>query len=115
MILPLLIAWLASRINRHQDHVIRYLREENRLLKVKIQGKRIPLTDTDRRRLAVLAHPIERKQLHDLSTIATPDTLRRWHRRLVDHAPRVTPPGKRCGRPRVDRESQIVSRALAKA
>ena len=102
MILPFLIAWLASRISRHQDHVIRYLREENRLLKGKIKGKRMQLTDTDRRRLAVLAHPIERKQLQDLSTIATPDTLRRWHRRLVEQAPSVTPPGKGCGRPRVD-------------
>jgi hypothetical protein len=32
MILPLLIAMMASRINRHQDHVIRYVREENRIL-----------------------------------------------------------------------------------
>ena len=101
MILPFLIAWLASRISRHQDHVLRYLRGENRLLKVKITGKRMQLTDTDRRRLAVLAHPLQRTQLQALSTIATPDTLRRWHRRLVDHAPSLTP-GKRCGRPRVD-------------
>jgi hypothetical protein len=58
MILPFLIAWLASRINRHQDRVIRYLHEENRILKARIKGKRMQLTDTDRRRLAVLAHPI---------------------------------------------------------
>jgi hypothetical protein len=102
MMLPFLIAWLVSRINRYQDRVIRYLREENRLLKARIKGKRMQLTDTDRRRLAVLAHPIERKQLQGLSTIATPDILRRWHRRLVEQAPSVTPPGKRFGRPRVN-------------
>jgi hypothetical protein len=35
MILQLLIACLAARINRHQDHVMTYLREENRTLKAK--------------------------------------------------------------------------------
>ncbi len=60
MILPILIAIFACRINRHQDHVIRYLREENRILKAKGKGKRIHLTDTERRRLAVFAHPIDR-------------------------------------------------------
>ena len=78
MMLQLLIVWLACRIHRHQDHVIRYLSEENRLLKAKLKGKRIQLTDTERRRLAILAHPIERKQLNDLSSIATPDALQRW-------------------------------------
>lgn len=59
MILPLLIAWLASRINRHQDHLIWCLLEENRILKTKLKGKRISLTDTERRRLAILAQPTQ--------------------------------------------------------
>ena len=74
---------MASRINRHQEHVIQYLREENRLLRAKLTGKRIPLTDTERRRLAILAHPLKRKQLNNLSTIATPGTLRCWYGRLL--------------------------------
>lgn len=69
MILPCLIAWFATNINRPQDHIIAYLREENRILKAKLKGKRIHLTDTERRRLAVLAHPIERKHLKDLSYV----------------------------------------------
>ena len=83
MILQLLIAWLATRIHHHQDQVIHYLREENRILKATCKGKRMPLTDTERRRLAVLAHPIERKQPPALLTVATPDTLRRWYCRLI--------------------------------
>jgi hypothetical protein len=71
MILQLLVAWLAVRISRHQDHVIAYLFEENRILKAKLKGKRLQLTDTERRRLAELAHPIDRKRLKDVSTIAT--------------------------------------------
>jgi hypothetical protein len=55
-----LIDWLAVRINRYQD-VMTYLREENRILNAKLKGGRLQLTDTERRRLAVLAHSIDRK------------------------------------------------------
>jgi hypothetical protein len=78
-----------------------YLLEDNRILKAKLKGKRIELTDSERRRLAVLAHPIDRKQLKDISTIATPDTLLRWYRRLVVQPPNRKPLGKSLGRPRV--------------
>jgi hypothetical protein len=91
MILQRLIAWLSTRISRHQDHVTSYRLEENRILKAKLKGKRIELTDSERRRLAVLAHPIDRKQLKDISTIATPDTLLRWYRRLVVQPPNRKP------------------------
>jgi hypothetical protein len=111
MILQLLIAWLAARINRHQDHVITYLREESRILKAKLKDRRIQLTDTERRRLAVLAHHIDRKHLKDVSTIVTPDTLHRWYRRLVVQTPSRKPLGQSLGRPRVAMEiEQLVVR-----
>jgi hypothetical protein len=102
---------LATWIGRHQDHVIRYLHEENRILKAKLQGKRIQLTDTERRRLAVLAHPIDRKDLKELSIIATLDTLERWYRRFVVETPSCKPPGKSMGRAPVAAEiEQLVVR-----
>jgi putative transposase len=111
MILQLLMAWLAVRISRHQDHVIAYLLEENRILKAKLKGEQIQLTDAERRRLAVLAHPIDRKRLKDVSTIVTPDTLQRWYRRLVVQTPSRKPLGKSLGRPRVAMEiEQLVVR-----
>ena len=42
--------------------------------------------------------------LKDLSTLATPDTLRRWYGRLVDQAPSQARQGKSLGRPRVRAE-----------
>jgi putative transposase len=104
MILPLLIAWLTARINRHQDHVMTYLREENRILKAKLKGRWIQFTDTERRRLAVLAHPIDRKHLKDVSTIAPPDTLQRWYRRLGVQGPSRQSQSRPLGRPRVATE-----------
>jgi hypothetical protein len=83
MILQVIIALVAGWINRHQQHLITYLKEENRVLKAKLPGSRLRLTDTERRRLARLAHPLSRKQLKDTATIATPDTLMRWYKRLI--------------------------------
>ena len=35
------------------------------------------------RRLAVRAHRVGRAALREIATIATPDTLLRWHRQLI--------------------------------
>jgi putative transposase len=111
MIVQLLVARFATRIHRLQDQVIAYLLEENRILKAKLAGQRLTLTDTERRRLAVLAHAIDRKRLKDIATIATPDTLQRWYRRLVVREDDRPTPGKQPGRPRVAPEiEQLVVR-----
>src|SRR6059058_6144671 len=70
MILHVLIAMVAGWINRHQQQVIGYLREENHVLKAQLGGRRLRLTDTERRRLAALAHPLGRKRLKEVATLA---------------------------------------------
>lgn len=77
-----LITMVAGWIQRDQQQVITYLLAENRVLKAQLGG-RLHLTDTDRRRLAALAHPLGRKRLQEVATIATPDTLLRWDKRLI--------------------------------
>ena len=72
MILQVLIAMIASWINRHQQHVITYLKAENQVLKAKLPQQRLRLTDTERRRLAALAHPLGRKQLKDTAIYRHP-------------------------------------------
>ena len=104
MILQVIIAMVAGWINRHQQHVITYFKEENRVLQSKLPGSRLHLTDTERRRLAKLARPLSRRQLKDTATIATPDTLMRWYNQLMagkfDGSKKRNGPG----RPRVDAE-----------
>ena len=100
MILHMFIAMVAGWLQRHQQQAIAYLLAENRVLKAQLGGRRLRLTDTDRRRLAALAHPLGRKRLPELATIATPDTLLRWYKRLIarkfdgskHRAPRGRPP-----------------------
>ena len=63
--------------------VIEFLRAENRLLKERLRGRRIRFTDAERALLARKTKAVGRKALLELDTVVSPDTLMRWHRRLV--------------------------------
>ena len=76
----LLLAVLAGWLNRQDRDVLRYLVEENRVLRRQLRGRRLSLTDNDRRRLAVRAYRLGRRRLREIATIVTLDTLLRWHR-----------------------------------
>ncbi len=65
----------AGWINRHQQDVIEYLEEKNRALREQLGGRRLRLTDQQRRRLAVKAKKVGRKGLFQIETLLTPDTL----------------------------------------
>ena len=54
-ILHFLAVVLAGWVNRQQQAVIDYLIEENRVFKQPVQGRRLQLSDNDRRRLAAKA------------------------------------------------------------
>ena len=74
---------MASWITKEQAEAISYLKEENRVLREHIAGKRLRFTDSERRRLAVKAKALGRSRLREICPIVTPDTLLRWHRQLV--------------------------------
>ena len=80
--LSFLLICVAGWMNRHQQGVIEYLREEIHVLKEQL-GKRPRFNDDQRRRLAVKGKNIGRKGLLRFATIVTPDTLLAWHRRLI--------------------------------
>jgi hypothetical protein len=48
----------AGWVNRGQQDFIAYLQEENRVLREQLGGKRLPFTDSQRRRLAAKAKAI---------------------------------------------------------
>src|SRR5882724_1032093 len=111
MILEVLITMVAGWVQRHQQQVITYLQEENRLLKAQLGGRRLRLTDTERRRRAALAHPLGRARLKAVATLATPDTLLRWYTRLTAQKFDGSTPRRQLGRPRVAEEiEQLVVR-----
>jgi putative transposase len=104
VILHVLIVMIAGWMQRHQQQVITYLIEENRVLKAHVGGRRLHLTDTERRRLAALAYSLGRQRLKEITTLATPDTLLRWYRRLIAQKFDGSQHRRQLGRPRVAKE-----------
>ena len=85
--MTMLLAMLAGWINREQQQIIEYLKAENSILKdelLKATGKkRILLNDRQRRRLAILGKNLGRKLLGEICCAFSPNTLLKWHRKLV--------------------------------
>jgi len=79
MVLMVLTSWL----DRREREAVAYLIEENRFLRRQLGTRRLRFTDDDRRRLAARAYRVGRAALREIATIATPDTLLRWHRRMI--------------------------------
>jgi putative transposase len=102
-----MVAVLFGWLEREQREVIAFLREENRVLKAQLHGRRMRLSDDERRRLAVIGRRLGRRILAQIATIVTPDTILRWHRELI--ARKWTYATSRPGRPGV----QVEIRRLA--
>src|ERR1700720_2464832 len=74
---------IAGWMNQRQLQIIDYLREENRVLREQLSGRRVRLNDNQRRRLAARAKGLGPRVLAEIATIVTPETLWAWHRRLI--------------------------------
>lgn len=108
-----LVTAIAGWANQQQQDSIEYLREENRVLREQLKGKRIRFNDDQRRRLAEKAKSLGRSVLQNVATIVTPETLLAWHRRLIakkyDGSARRGP-----GRPRVMAEIRALTVQMAR-
>src|SRR5262249_26037523 len=102
-----LLISVSGWMNHRQLLGIEYLREENRVLREQLGGQRVRLNDNQRRRLAVKAKALGRKALAEVASIATPDRLFAWHRKLIaqkcDGTARRSP-----GRPRTADEIEAL-------
>ena len=100
----LLLSCLAGWLNREQQKVLDYLSEENRVLRELLGKRQFRLTDDQRRRLGAKGMRLDRKLLRDVASIVTPDTILRWHRRLIaqkwTYAPKIR------GRPGLAEETE---------
>ena len=81
--LQFLVLTFAGWVNRHQDDLIAYLREENRVLREHLGPRPLRRTDAQRRRRAVRGQQLGRRVVMQVAGIVTPDTILRWYRRLI--------------------------------
>src|SRR4030095_4764148 len=109
-VLSFLLMMMSGWVHRHQLIVIEFLQAENRLPKDRLGGRRIRFTYAERALLARKARVVGRKALLKLDTIVSPDTLLRWHRRLVAQKWNFVH-RRRPGRPTIMREiSELIVR-----
>ena len=108
----LLSVIVAGILNDQQQRAIDYLKEENRILREQLGNKPIRLTNDQRRRLAMLGKALGRKVLAEVCSIVTPDTIMRWHRKLIarKYDGRKS---RKPGRPRVMQETRNLVVRLA--
>src|SRR5215204_4073978 len=83
----MLLLTVTSWLDQREREVLAYLIEENRVLRRQLGGRRLRLSDDDRRTLAARAYRLGRQALREVATIVTPDTLLRWHRQT--HRPEM--------------------------
>jgi|SRR6516164_8039276 len=65
-----------AEVSRRRQGTIRALREQ-------LRGRRVQLTDDQRRRLAAKGQRLGRRILQQVATSVTPETILRWYRRLI--------------------------------
>ena len=78
-----LVFLVAGWINQRQQLAIAYLQAENPVLRRRLGTGRLLFTDAERKLLAEKGEALGRAALSELATLATPDTILRWYRRLI--------------------------------
>ena len=87
-----------------------YLATENRIIKAQLKG-RLKLSDAERGVLGEIGHRLGRRVLADVATIARPETILGWYRKLVARKFDGSRARRGPGRPRIKREvEQLIIR-----
>jgi putative transposase len=98
-----ILAYVTGTVDQELLARNEYLAAENRILKVQLTG-RLKLSGADRKTLGEIGHRLGRKALADVATIARPDTILGWYRKLVARKFDGSKARRSPGRPRISRE-----------
>src|SRR3984893_11508909 len=105
-----ILAYVTGTVDQELLARNEYLATENRILKVQLNG-RLKLSDTERGVLGEIGHRLGRKGLPAVATIARPDTILGWYRKLVARKFDGSKARRGPGRPRIKREvEQLIIR-----
>src|SRR5262245_3237467 len=105
-----ILAFVTGSVDQELLARAEYLAAENRILKGQLKG-RLKLSDAERATLAEIGHRLGRKALAELATVARPDTILAWYRKLVARKFDGSKARRSPGRPRIKREvEQLIIR-----
>src|SRR5256885_10555359 len=110
MELARILAYVTGTVDQELLARNEYLAAENRLLKAQLNG-RLKLSDAERARLGEIGHRLGRKVLGEVATVARPDTILAWYRKLFARKFDGSKARQGPGRPRIKREvEQLIVR-----
>src|SRR5213075_1781464 len=98
-----ILAFITGTVDQELLARNEYLAAENRILKARLKG-RPKLSDAERATLGEIGHRLGRKVLSDVATVAQPDTILGWYRKLVARKFDGSKARRGPGRPRIKRE-----------
>src|SRR5258706_2332648 len=105
-----ILAYVTGTVDQELLARNEYLAVENRIMKAQLKG-RLKLSDAERGALGEIGHRLGRKVLADVATIARPDTILGWYRKLVARKFDGSKARRYPGRPRIKREvEQLIIR-----
>ena len=100
-----LLAYVTGLVNQELLLQNEYLLAENRILKS--HCKTLRLNDGERQTLAEIGKRVGRKALQQVASVAKPDTILAWYRRLIAHKFDGSEQRRTSGRPRIGSEIEI--------
>ena len=77
-----ILAYVTGTVDQELLARNEYLAAENRILKSQLNG-RLKLSDAERAMLGKIGHSLGRQALAEVATVARPDTILAWYRKLV--------------------------------
>ena len=98
-----ILAYVTATVDQELLARNEYLAAENRILKTQLKG-RLKLSDAERATLGEIGHRLGRKALAEVATVARPDTILAWYRKLVASKFDGSKARRSPGRPRVKPE-----------
>ena len=105
-----ILAYVTGTVDQELLARNEYLAAEIRILKAQLQG-RLKLSDAERAMLGEIGHRLGRKALAEVATVARPDTILAWYRKLVARKFDGSKARRSPGRPRLTREvEQLIVR-----
>jgi putative transposase len=110
-----ILAYVTGTVDQELLTRNEYLAAENRILKAQLNG-RLKISDAERGVLGEIGHRLGRKALADVATIARPDTILGWYRKLVARKFDGSKARRGPGRPRIKREvEQLIIRMASES
>src|SRR5271157_3487141 len=97
-----ILAYVTGMVDQELLTRNEYLAAENRILKAQLKG-RLQLSNAERATLGEIGHRLGRKALAEVASVARPDTILAWYRKLIARKFDGSKARRSPGRPRISR------------